>query len=292
VLDCAWCGASLRKGRRLAGRTRCPVCGVATTDPWPTGAELERAYGEWYRPEAGRFAGLGDAVLRRARSSLARRLDRVAPPGLVLDVGAGDGVLLDALRRLGRDAVGLERTSTRPDVAERDLLEVEGSWAAVVFWHSLEHLPEPGRALERAVGLLAPGGVMIVAVPNSDSIQARAFGDRWFALDLPRHLVHLNAAALTARLGDLGLTVERVSYLRGGQVVFGWLDGLVGTLPGRPRLYDAIRRPPARSAPLAGGSRAYALLAAVALFPLALLAALAEALVGRGGSVYAEARAA
>ena len=87
-------------------------------------------------------------------------------------------------------------------------------------------------------------------MPNPASLQARAFGERWLALDLPRHLVHVPAPALLARLRELGLSVERVSYLRGGQVVFGWLHGLVGALPGHPDLYDAIRRPEARRAPL------------------------------------------
>ena len=41
-----------------------------------------------------------------------------------------------------------------------------------------------------------------------------------------------------------------MSHWRGGQALFGWLHGLVGSLPGRPDLYDAIRRPEARSRPL------------------------------------------
>ena len=74
------------------------------------------------------------------------------------------------------------------------------------------------------------------------------FGDRWFALDLPRHLVHVPAPALLARLRVARpAAVQRVSYLRGGQVVFGWLHGLVGALPCHPDLYDAIRRPEARA---------------------------------------------
>ena len=89
-------------------------------------------------------------------------------------------------------------------------------------------------------------------MPNPDSLQARAFGDRWLHLDLPLHLVHVPAPALLARLRALGLRVERVSYLRGGQVVFGWLHGIVGLLPGHPDLYDAIRRPEARRRPLLG----------------------------------------
>jgi hypothetical protein len=289
---CVWCGASLRDGERLAGRTRCRACGVASADPWPSPEELDAAYGGWYRPSSGRFGGLGDAALRRSRAALARRLDRIAPAGRVLDVGAGDGALLDGLRRRGREAVGLERTATRPDVSERELDELEGEWAAVVFWHSLEHLPEPAAALERAARLLAPGGVIVIAVPNSDSLQARAFGDRWLALDPPRHLVHLSAAALRTRLRDLGLGIGRVSHLRGGQVVFGWLEGLVGSLPGRPRLYDAIRRAPARSAPVSAPARAGTLMAAALLLPLALAATAVEVLARRGGTVYVEARTA
>ena len=289
--DCPWCGAPRRDAEPLAGRLRCRACGVATTDPWPSADDLDRAYGGAYRPAAGRFGGGGDALLRRARGLLAQRLDRIAPPGRVLDVGAGDGALLDALRRQGREGLGLERESSRPDLVERDLADVDGEWAAVVFWHSLEHLPDPAAALARAAELLAPGGVLIVAVPNSDSLQAHLFGERWLALDLPRHLLHLSAAALCERLRGLGLRVERVSHLRGGQVVFGWLDGLVGTLPGHPSLYDAVRKPAARFRPLSQGRRLGVLLAALLLAPLALLGTLAELLARRGGSVYVEARA-
>ena len=291
VKDCVWCGSPLdERADRLPGRTRCPHCHVATTDPWPTPGELDAAYHGWYRPEEGRFSGLGDALLRRSRGRLASRLDRIAPPGRVLDVGAGDGALLDALRAEGREAVGLERRPSRPDVLDRGVLDVDGEWAGIVFWHSLEHLPTPGAALDHAARMLLPGGVLVVAIPNAASLQARVFTDRWFALDLPRHLAHLPAEALTRRLGDLGLTVERASHLRGGQVVFGWLHGLVGTLPGRPDLYDAIRRPSARRRRLSPAARTAYLAVGAGLLPVAACCAAAEVAARRGGTVYVEAR--
>lgn len=300
---CAWCGASLADGERLRGRVRCSRCGVATTSPWPSAAELEDAYAGFYRPADGRFSGPGDRILRVSRASLARRLHELAPPGPILDVGAGEGVLVDALAAGGREAVGLERVAppSGPDGPARaeegasrvragDVTDVNGAWAGVVFWHSLEHLPSPGRALDHAAGLLEDRGVLVVAMPNAASLQARAFGDRWLALDLPRHLVHVPAPALLARLRGAGLRVERVSHLRGGQVVFGWLHGLVGLLPGHPDLYDAIRRPAARSRPMSHTARALTLIAAAALLPVAAGAALVEAAARRGGSVYVEAR--
>jgi SAM-dependent methyltransferase len=288
---CAWCGGPLdSSSTRLAGRVWCEGCGVANTDPWPSETDLDAAYGGWYRPPTGRFSGRGDAILRRTRGQLARRLDRIAPPGPILDVGAGDGALLDALSARGRRALGVEREATRPDIHASGLSEIDGRWAAVVFWHSLEHLASPGEAIELAADLLAPDGVLVIAVPNAASVQARLFGDRWLGLDLPRHLVHLPAQVLVERLRSLKLDVGRVSFWRGGQVWFGWLHGLVGALPGRPDLYDAIRRPEARSTPLSASTRPLVLGAGVLMAPLAAVGAAAEIAARRGGTVYVEAR--
>jgi SAM-dependent methyltransferase len=291
AVQCAWCERWFDSSdERLTGRVRCARCGVATTTPWPSDEQLSAAYATWYRPNSGRFSGLGDKVLRRTRSALANRLHRTLPPGPVLDVGAGDGTLAEAFVRHGREAVGLEPYASGPHIRNAEVEEVGGSWSAVIFWHSLEHLRQPGRALSHAAALLSPGGTLVVAVPNASSLQARVFGDRWLALDLPRHLVHLSPQALLSKVEALGLRVERVSYLRGGQVVFGWVHGFVGTLPGHPDLYDAIRRSAARQAAQSPALRLYALAAAVAALPFALAATAVEVAARSGGTIYVEAR--
>lgn len=288
--ECAWCRAPFdSSSTRLHGRIRCARCGVATTAPWPTDAELDEAYAGWYRPEGGRFGPL-DAVLRRTRGRLAGRIDAIAPPGRVLDVGAGDGALLDALSARGRDALGLERESHRPDVRAAHIGEVDGGWAAIVFWHSLEHMRDPGTQLACAADLLAPGGTLVVAVPNTGSVQAELFGDRWLALDLPRHLVHIPAAALVRRLQELGLSIDRVSHWRGGQALFGWMHGLVGWLSPERDLYDAIRQREAQRRPLRGSERLGTLALGAALAPVAAIGAAGEVALRRGGSIYVEAR--
>jgi hypothetical protein len=291
--DCPWCGALLLHGESLGGRIRCRSCGVATCDPWPSDAQLDIAYADSYRPESGRFSGLGDALLARTRGSLSTRIERIAPAGPVLDVGAGDGHLVRAIGRRGRVAVGLERpeSGTSPKLDLRSLAEQgQETWASVIFWHSLEHIREPAQALADGTRLLAPRGVLVVSVPNSASLQAQLFGNRWLALDPPRHLVHLTHGILIDRIQELGLVVERVSHIRGGQVLFGWLHGLVGLLPGHPDLYDAIRRPEARSHPMSRATRALTILASVISLPPALLGAAMEIAFRRGGTVYVEAR--
>ena len=288
--SCAWCGRGFdAAATRLGRRTVCPSCGVGTTSPWPTAAELDDAYGSWYRPESGRFSGIGDQIFRLLRGGFSRSLVKISPPGPILDVGAGDGTLVDSLRAKDRDATGLDPFSSRPDFLTSDIDEVEGEWAAVVFWHSLEHVPTPVRHLQAATRLLQPGGVLIVAVPNASGLQAKLFGDRWLHLDIPRHLVHIPAATLVKTLRDLGLQIDRVSYFRGGNIVFGWLHGLVRSATGLD-LYDAIRKPEARSAPMGRSERLIALTTGALLLPIAALASLLEIALRRGGTVYVEAR--
>ena len=288
---CIWCGAPARSiGSRLV---ECEVCGSATTYPRPDEAELDRPYSGSYRPPSGRFAAGGDRLLLRSRATLARRLGRIIPAGPVLDVGCGDGVLLGALRRRRRPVLGLERSANRPDVRAVEITELRDrrrSWACVVFWHSLEHLGDPAAAIDQAVELLASRGVLVIAVPNWGSWQARVFRRSWFALDLPRHLVHLSAPAVIQELRRRGLDIERVSYWRGGQVVFGWLHGLVALLPGNLDLYDALRRAEASSLPMTRSERLRAIGCAAALWPVAFLLAAIEVAARAGGTVYVEAR--
>ena len=222
-------------------------------------------------------------------------MDEVAPPGPVLDVGAGEGSLLDALRARGREAVGLERAGHRPDMRDEpvEAVEGDGDWAAVIFWHSLEHLPMPG--FSRPGRREAAGGRRHAAssrCPNTASLQARVFGPRWLHLDLPRHIVHLSRARSRQRsCSDAGFAIERVSYVRGGQIVIGWLDGLVGALPGDLRLYQALRRPAARSAAMPpapasrrAGSQAYC------CCPWRRSCLWSRSLSAAGGTVYVEGR--
>lgn len=288
---CAWCDEAFGpQADRQIGRTVCPRCGSATTDPLPDAASLEAAYGTWYWPEGKRFGLVGDALLRRSRASMAGRIDEAAPPGPILDVGAGEGTLIDSLKARGREASGLERLPSREDIVDLPLQEVDGKFAAIVFWHSLEHLPAAGEVMAAAAERLLPGGVVIVAVPDLSSLQARLFGDRWLHLDLPRHLVHLTTDSLGAGLRANGLEVTSVSRTRGGQNLIGWLDGLVACLPGHLDLYQALRRRNARRVQMGAGRRVASILAGVALAPAALVCTAFELLTGQSGTVYLEGR--
>ena len=86
---------------------------------------------------------------------------------------------------------------------------------AVVLWHVLEHLDDLGDALRRVSRVMRDGGMLSVAVPNRDSLEARVFGNSWHAWEPSRHRWHFDERSLRLVLGEAGFSVEEISP-RGG----------------------------------------------------------------------------
>jgi tRNA(Met) C34 N-acetyltransferase TmcA len=55
------------------------------------------------------------------------------------------------------------------------------------------------------VNALKPGGLLIIALPNPDSWDAKYYQKFWAAYDLPRHLYHFNPETLKRFTRDLPL---------------------------------------------------------------------------------------
>jgi len=120
------------------------------------------------------------------------------------------------------------------------LAEADGSvYDVVALFDVLEHLPTPLETLRWVAGRLAPGGRVVVGVPNIESMEFRLLGVRWFALELPRHLTHFTPRALD-RIAELaGLRVRQLHYPRvsyfaksfvDDRLKDGWLAGGRGAL--------------------------------------------------------------
>jgi 2-polyprenyl-3-methyl-5-hydroxy-6-metoxy-1,4-benzoquinol methylase len=229
---CAWCERPLPGAApRALGQVRCEHCGATTALDWP-GADA----GAPRQPlrVSQRLCALGETARRRTRERLAARIARVAPPGPVLDVGSGDGLLLDALRATGRlttgIAAGAPAGAVRAGVREADITELGGRYAAIVFWQSLGRLRAPADAIDHAAALLKPGGLLAIAQPSTRRLQARALGERLVAPGAPRHRVLIPPQALVARLAALGLQVDRIESLVDLPAPGAWLQGVLGGL--------------------------------------------------------------
>jgi SAM-dependent methyltransferase len=200
----------------------CTACGAGNTRPPAADEELARFYPDAYGPHDsdGPLGGrLGRALTRRElRVGAAGALERSG--GRLLDVGCGDGELGELMAARGWRVDGIEPSAAAVERARaRGVEAVEGTldtvqpeagaYDAIVFNHSLEHIPAPVPALERAGSALKQGGRVAVSVPNFGCWARRRFGREWFHLDLPRHRVHFTEGALRIALTRAGLEPER-----------------------------------------------------------------------------------
>jgi SAM-dependent methyltransferase len=259
--------------------------------------------GTYNRPRG--FASRLVAPLRGlAERDRVRFVSGLAPGSRVLEVGAGDGKLVAAMRAAGLDARGIDpspaacaaATELGVEVANVGVDEAEvapGSLDAVVIWHALEHFDDPAASLRRVRSWLAPGGALIVAVPNLASTQARIGGDGWFHQDVPRHRVHLTPAGASALLARTGFATARIRHLLIEQNPLGMWQTLLNRLTSER---DFAFRLLKRDLPEGSRSRRRDLLvtaiAGPLLAPVAILAELAAGLARRGGSIVVEGRAA
>ena len=107
----------------------------------------------------------------------------------------------------------------------------------------LEHLERPAAALGRIHDWLAPGGGLLLGVPNLDSWQARLSGDRWYHLDVPRHRTHFTVAGASALLARSGFDVLAVHHHVLEHNPYGMWQSAVSRATRHPSyLYNLLKR--------------------------------------------------
>ena len=165
------------------------------------------------------------------------------PPATpVLEVGCGDGLLLDLLAghgfddRLGIDPGRAATSTERPDIIggwfPQDLdAAVPGKrYGLIVLRHVLEHIETPVPFVAALAERLAPDGELWIEVPDLDATAERELWSNLYQL----HCNYFDHATLDALAGRAGLRCVS------GEIV----DVFGGSLLRRYRTARPSRRPP------------------------------------------------
>lgn len=205
---------------------RCRDCATLHLSPPPAPEEVEALYAgdeyfanPHYGPsEGGRYLGYKDYLSDRAHieekfRAVLEHVERIAPRGRLLDVGAGPGLLVALAGERGWVARGLElnpwaaeyaRSQLGADVSVGRLEQAQlpdASFEAVTMLDLIEHLADPGATLAEAARVTAPGGALALLTPDAGSVVSRAMGRRWpEAQRAPEHMVLFSVRGLSTLL--------------------------------------------------------------------------------------------
>jgi len=196
--------------------------------PRPGETELRRLYATYHR-RGGKTEDTWAALMRdvfRESAGILQAARNGGGSGRLLDIGCGFGGFVALMRGRGWEAEGLDPSPEASaagaakgiPVRLGTLREYEappGSFDAVTLFYVLEHLHDPMGALRKAHGLLAPGGTLLVRVPDTTPIVAllSPFGRGASLYDAPFHLYDFPPPVLRAMLRKTGF--ERIRTFPG-----------------------------------------------------------------------------
>jgi 2-polyprenyl-3-methyl-5-hydroxy-6-metoxy-1,4-benzoquinol methylase len=172
---------------------KCQTCGTVFRDQEVGIENLRELYNEDYYMKTwpgslGRFFTEFDPdehhKTRFFNKQLSEFENLCGGPGKLLDVGCANGVFVWMAHERGWEAEGVElspfaakwgRKQFDVNITEGTIRDLppEPAYDVITFWDTIEHLPDPARALRGAYKRLAPGGMLAVLTPDSASLVNR-----------------------------------------------------------------------------------------------------------------------
>ena len=209
---------------------QCAKCGLRITNPRPN----EKALGAYYKTEnylshSDRNDSLFDKFyhfIRKYNLNYKRDIiEKFHTSGRIIDIGCGTGAFLGQFDKSKWIRQGFEPDAETREIAKKTynidvndtpvLNNLVGTKAEVItLWHVLEHISLINEQLEKIKSLLTDNGILVIAVPMSNSHDANYYGKYWAAYDAPRHLYHFTKDTLEQLLSKHGFSLVQKYPMR------------------------------------------------------------------------------
>ena len=220
---CKICGpsdASIQYIYNRGGSTfdivKCSRCGHLYVDPVPLESPESRTMDTLVDAE---FDGNNflkslhvNLVIKREINCVKRVINKDNPK--LLDVGCGTGWTTSIWQKEGFQVTGLEPSRSRCEYGRENYnlnivnglledLEGENKYDVIVLRHVLEHIEDPGDFLTKLKNNLNEEGVILITIPNINSIGRYIFKENWEWV-LPWHLHFFYPKTLKALVNSRG----------------------------------------------------------------------------------------
>ena len=178
--------------------------GLLKTDPFPPKEEIKKYYKtEEYFSHNSKSEGLFAFFYRLLRAINFKlkynSIKHLLNQGSLLDFGCGEGYFLRQMNNKGYSCYGVDPFRNKSKKISQSIFDEELSdlgFKTITAWHSVEHVYDLEKTIIRFHDVLSENGLVVVAVPNHNSYDAKYYKNLWAGYDTPRHLWHFNKTGL------------------------------------------------------------------------------------------------
>lgn len=222
------------KDHFLSGETfdlnQCKNCGFVFTNPRPEANDLGRYYqSEEYfshsKAKKGLITFLYNAVKNYSLGRKYKLISSYKKSGKILDIGCATGEFLNYFKSKGWETSGIEPAENPRNYAiqnynldvrdEESIKDLDKeSFDVITMWHVLEHVPGLNERIDQIKQFLKPDGLLLIALPNYLSWDAKYYGNFWAGFDVPRHLYHFSQDTLKRLLDKFQFSVFDILPLK------------------------------------------------------------------------------
>jgi len=192
---------------------QCSQCEFVFTQSHPGKEDISSYYkSEDYVSHSNTRKGVVNRLYHIARGYMLGRKGKLIQrlihrkPGKILDIGSGTGFFLNHMKEHGWDVMGIEPSEEgRKFCWDQFALETgdeetffslsEDSFDVITLWHVLEHVQDLDEYMIKIRSILSKDGILLLALPNLNSLDALIYKGKWAALDVPRHLWHFSPSS-------------------------------------------------------------------------------------------------
>ena len=186
---------------------QCDNCSFKFTDPKPDKKTISSYYkSDKYISHSNSKKGILNNIYQIIRRYNVKKkyclVNKFSSGKSILDIGCGTGDLLKYFKNNNWNAFGIEPDVDARKIAKQKGIDVyteeeisnfsENQFEVITLWHVLEHVYDVQKRIDEISHILCKNGILIVALPNYRSYDAKYYGKYWAAWDVPRHLYHFD----------------------------------------------------------------------------------------------------
>lgn len=201
----------------------CSNCSLSFTNPRPNKSELHKYYQSYeYISHSNKainitsllYKFIRNFTLRQKYKLLSKSLENQLPVNH-LDYGCGTGHFINYTSKKGWKSIGFEpdnrANNQHNKLITNDISSITSieSFDIITLFHVLEHIDNLTETMSLLLSKLRTNGILVLALPNHNSHDAKYYKQHWAGYDLPRHLYHFNQDSIQSLCLKHGIKIEQ-----------------------------------------------------------------------------------